>query len=173
MPPATDLEYRRTCGACDCTRTVAAEGRHYTARSHWFGQGARDMVKSTVRSPETVMDHVEQMVEEGSFSSKSEFQRFAVEYVLSEVTDYDPEIVDFEEICAEALRDGPVIQGAESTTQSEHGFIDTAARVRQLAIRGDVATAIEYVDTQYPPTDPRSMLLEDLLTAYQDGSGGR
>jgi Arc/MetJ-type ribon-helix-helix transcriptional regulator len=114
------------------------------------------------------MDHVEEMVEEGSFSNKSEFQRFAVEYVLSEVTDYDPEIVGFEEMCAETVRDGPVIPEAESTLQAEHGFMDVAARVRQLAVRGDVATATEYVDTHYPPTDPRSILLEDLLTAYRD-----
>ena len=126
------------------------------------------MVKSTVRFPETVMDHVEEMVEEGSFSSKSEFQRFAVEYVLSEVTDYDPEIVDFEEMCAETVRDGPVIPEAESTPQAEHGFIDVVARVRQLAIRGDVATGTEYVDTHHPPTDPRSVLLEDILTTYRD-----
>jgi Arc/MetJ-type ribon-helix-helix transcriptional regulator len=126
------------------------------------------MVKSTVRFPETVMDHVEEMVEEGLFSSKSEFQRFAVEYVLSEVTDYDPEIVGFEEMCAETVRDGPVIPEAESTPQAEHGFIDVVARVRQLAVRGDVATATEYVDTHYPPTDPRSILLEDLLTTYRD-----
>jgi len=114
------------------------------------------------------MDHVEEMVEEGSFSSKSEFQRFAVEYVLSEVTDYDPEIVDFEEMCAETVRDGPVIPEAESTPQAEHGFMAVAARVRQLAVRGDVATGTEYVDTHYPPTDPRSILLEDLLTTYRD-----
>ena len=128
------------------------------------------MVKSTVRFPESVMDHVEQMVAEGSFSSKSEFQRFAVEYVLSEVSEYEPEIVDFAEICAETINDGPPIQEAEPTTQSEHGFINTAARVRQLAMRENINTAAEYIDSQYPPTDPRSMLLEDLLTAYQDGS---
>jgi len=126
------------------------------------------MVKSTVRFPETVMDHVEEMVEEGSFSSKSEFQRFAVEYVLSEVTDYDPEIVGFEEMCAETLSDGPVIPEAEPTSEAVHGFVDVAARVRQLAIRGNVAAATEYVDTHYPPTDPRSILLEDLLTRYRD-----
>jgi Arc/MetJ-type ribon-helix-helix transcriptional regulator len=128
------------------------------------------MVKSTVRFPETVMDHVEEMVEEGSFSSKSEFQRFAVEYVLSEVTDYDPEIVGFEEMCAETVRNGPVIPEAESTMEAEDGFMDVAARVRQLAVRGDVATATEYVDTHYPPTDPRNILLEDFLTAYRDSS---
>jgi len=126
------------------------------------------MVKSTVRFPETVMDHVEQMVEEGSFSSKSEFQRFAVEYMLSEVADYDPQIVDFDEICMEVLPKESVIEEAETTPDPSGEFIETATRVRQFAVRGDIDTAEEYIDTHYPPTDPRSLLLDDLLRTYRN-----
>jgi Arc/MetJ-type ribon-helix-helix transcriptional regulator len=125
------------------------------------------MVKSTVRYPEAVMDHVEEMVAEGMFSSKSEFQRFAVEYVLSETTDYEPEIVDFDEISTEVLPQKSVIQEAEETSDSMEEFLEIAARIRQFAVRGEIDTAEEYIDTHYPPTDPRSMLLDDLLTAYQ------
>jgi Arc/MetJ-type ribon-helix-helix transcriptional regulator len=125
------------------------------------------MVKSTVRYPETVMDHVEEMVAEGMFSSKSEFQRFAVEYVLSETTDYEPEIVDFDEISTEVLPQKSVIQEAEETSDSMEKFLEIAARIRQFAVRGEIGTAEEYMDTHYPPTDPRSMLLDDLLTAYR------
>lgn len=128
------------------------------------------MVKSTVRYPETVMDRVEEMVAGGAFSSKSEFQRFAVEYVLSETTDYEPEIVDFNEISAEVLPKKSVIQEAEETSDSMEEFIEMAARVRQFAVRGEITTAEEYIDTHYPPTDPRSMLLDDLLTAYRPTS---
>jgi len=125
------------------------------------------MVKSTVRFPEKVMDHVEEMVAEGTFSSKSEFQRFAVEYVLSETADYDPEIVDFDEISAELLPQKSVIQEAEETSDSMEEFLEIAARIRQFAVRGEIGTAEEYIDTHYPPTDPRSMLLDDLLIAYR------
>ena len=124
------------------------------------------MVKSTVRFPETVMDHVEEMVAEGTFSSKSEFQRFAVEYVLSETADYEPEIVDFDEISTELLPQKSVIQEAEETSGSIE-FLEIAARIRQLAVRGEIGTAEEYIDTHYPPTDPRSMLLDEFLTAYR------
>jgi Arc/MetJ-type ribon-helix-helix transcriptional regulator len=113
------------------------------------------------------MDHVEEMVAEGMFSSKSEFQRFAVEYVLSETTDYEPEIVDFDEISTEVLPQKSVIQEAEETAGSMKEFLEIAARIRQFAVRGEIDTAEEYIDTHYPPTDPRSMLLDDLLTAYQ------
>ena len=130
------------------------------------------MVKSTVRFPEAVMDHVEQMVEEGSFSSKSEFQRFAVEYVLSEISDHEPQIVDFDEICMDVFPKKAAIQEAEPSAGPDTEFIEIAARVRQLAIRGDVATAREYVDTQYSPTDPRSMLLDELLVSYQETQHG-
>jgi hypothetical protein len=59
------------------------------------------MVKSTVRFPQEVLDKVEQVVEEGTCSNKSEFQRFAVEYVLSKAADHDPDIVDFDKICTD------------------------------------------------------------------------
>ena len=112
------------------------------------------------------MNHVEQMVEEGSFASKSEFQRFAVEYVLSEISDHEPQIVDFDDICMDVFPRKAAIKEAEPAQDGATEFIEVAARVRQLAIRGDVGTAREYVDTQYPPTDPRSMLLDDLLVSY-------
>jgi Arc/MetJ-type ribon-helix-helix transcriptional regulator len=125
------------------------------------------MVKSTVRFPETVIEQVEEMVKDGTFSSKSEFQRFAVEYVLSETTDYNPEVVDFDAICNEIFPEKSVVQEAEPAADSSNEFVETATRVRQYAVRGEIGTAKEYIDTHYPPTDPRSMLLDDLLIAYQ------
>ena len=124
------------------------------------------MVKSTVRFSETVMDRVEEMVSQESFSSKSEFQRFAVELVLSEVADYDPEMLDFDEMRDQLLPSETLISEAEST-DTDDKFYQTAARVRQFAIRGDLETAEEYVDTSYPSTDPRCMLLDDLLEPYR------
>jgi Arc/MetJ-type ribon-helix-helix transcriptional regulator len=124
------------------------------------------VVKSTVRFPETVMDCVEEMVAEGVFSNKSEFQRFAVEYVLSEIEDYEPEMVDFDELQREVFQQ-PATDRAEMSPEINENFYENAARVRQFAIRGEIETAEEYIDTAYPVTDPRCLLLDDLLEPYR------
>lgn len=124
------------------------------------------MVKSTVRFPDEVIDEVETLVEEGQVTSRSEFQRFAVEYTLSQIDDdYDPEMLDYEEV-----RDELVPEAGEDDTagvSAESEFLDTAARVRQFAVRDDFETAEDLIDTRFSPTDPRCMLLEDLLEGYR------
>lgn len=112
------------------------------------------------------MDRVEEMVEDDVFSSKSEFQRFAVEYVLSELGEYEAEMVDFEEIRSE-LFVSPATPDADGDAELNEAFYENAARVRQYAIRGDIETAEAYIDTAYPVTDPRCLLLDDLLEAYR------
>ena len=128
------------------------------------------MVKSTVRFPEEVMDKVEKMVDEGACSHKSEFQRFAVEYVLSEATDHDPAVVDFDEIYTEMFPEQTeeYITEAEPGATEEGTFIQIATRVRQFGRRGKITTAEEYIDTHYPASDPRSMLLDDMLAPYRN-----
>jgi len=125
------------------------------------------VVKSTVRFPETVMDCVEEMVDDGVFSSKSEFQRFAVEYVLSEIDGYEPEMVDFTDLENEVFQHRSPDTGTELSTEINENFYENAARVRQFAIRGEIETAEEYIDTAYPVTDPRCLLLDDLLESYR------
>jgi Arc/MetJ-type ribon-helix-helix transcriptional regulator len=107
------------------------------------------------------------MVDEGTFSSKSEFKRFAVEFVLSEIDEYEPEMVDFEELRAEAFADGTPQTDRAQPSDETGQFYEDAARVRQFAIRGEIATAEEYIDTTYPVTDPRCLLLDDLLETYR------
>jgi Arc/MetJ-type ribon-helix-helix transcriptional regulator len=111
------------------------------------------------------MDRVEEMVEDDVFSSKSEFQRFAVEYVLAELGEYEAEMVDFDEIRAELFASATV--HAADDAELNEAFYENAARVRQYAVRGDIETAEEYIDTAYPVTDPRCLLLDDLLDAYR------
>lgn len=113
------------------------------------------------------MDRVEEMVEEDIFSSKSEFQRFAVEFVLSELGEYDPEMVDFDELRTELFASPPETPTDDASPELNEAFYENAARVRQFAIRGDIETAEEYIDTAYPVTDPRCLLLDDLLEAYR------
>jgi hypothetical protein len=123
------------------------------------------MVKSTVRFSETVMDRVEELVSGEEFSSKSEFQRFAVEYVLSEIDDYEPEMLDFEDVRDEVFPDHAVGRG-EPNGEGDGEFYQVAARVRQFALRGEIETARELIDTRYPATDPRAMVLDDIIETY-------
>ena len=123
------------------------------------------MVKSTVRFSETVMDRVEELVSGEEFSSKSEFQRFAVEYVLSEIDDYEPEMLDFEDVRGEVFPDHAVSRG-EPDGEGDGEFYQVAARVRQFALSDEIETARELIDTRYPATDPRAMVLDDIIETY-------
>ncbi|MFW6321182.1 MAG: transcriptional regulator [Halohasta sp.] len=125
------------------------------------------MVKSTVRFSETVMDRVEELVSGETFSSKSEFQRFAVEFVLSEIDDYEPEMLDFEDVRAEVFPENSRFGTEEAVPEPGAEFYQIAARVRQFAIRGEIETARDLIDTHYPATDPRSLLLDDIVETHR------
>lgn len=125
------------------------------------------MVKSTVRFSEAVMDRVEELVSGETFSSKSEFQRFAVEFVLSEIDDYEPEMLDFDDVRDDVFPDTSPLIGHEEVPEPGAEFYQIAARVRQFAIRGEIDTARELIDTHYPATDPRSLLLDDIVETYR------
>jgi Arc/MetJ-type ribon-helix-helix transcriptional regulator len=119
------------------------------------------MVKSTVRFPEEVLEIVQQHIDEGAFANKSEFQRFAVEYLLVQLEDdYEPLLEEFDEIRGEAL--GPTAPEATEYIDDADSsdFLRTAGRVRQCAVRGDLETARELIDTRYPPSSPKAMLLD-------------
>ena len=124
------------------------------------------MVKSTVRFSDAVMDRVEELVEGETFSSKSEFQRFAVEFVLSEIDDYEPEMLDFEDVRNEVFPDDSAFSD-DGVPEPGAEFYQIAARVRQFAIRGEIETAHDLIDTHYPATDPRSLLLDDIVETYR------
>ena len=128
------------------------------------------MVKSTVRFPQEVIDKVEKVVDEGTCSNKSEFQRFAVEYVLSKATDHDPDVVDFDTIRTDIFPEQTenYIIEAEPGSTGDDTFIQVATRVRQFGRREEIETAEEYIDTHYPASDPRSILLDDMLAPYRD-----
>jgi len=124
------------------------------------------MVKSTVRFSDAVMDRVEELVSGETFSSKSEFQRFAVEFVLSEIDDYEPEMLDFDDVRKDVFPEDSPLHGGDEVTDPSTEFYQIAARVRQFAIRGEIETARDLIDTHYPATDPRSLLLDDIVQTY-------
>ncbi|WP_435102714.1 ribbon-helix-helix domain-containing protein [Halarchaeum sp. P4] len=129
------------------------------------------MVKSTVRFPEEVLDAVEELVERDLFTNRSEFQRFAVECILAQVDEeYDPQMLDYDELHAEVFPEEheDTTEGVPAEASMDEEFLQTAARVRQFAMRGKLETAEELVDTRYSPADPRALLLEDLLAGYRE-----
>ncbi|NKE37335.1 transcriptional regulator [Natronococcus sp. JC468] len=119
------------------------------------------MVKSTVRFPEEVLEIVQGHIDDGAFANRSEFQRFAVEFLLSELeAEYEPLLEEFDEIRQEALEGGSP-EAAEYISEADSSeFLRTAGRVRQCAVRGDLETARELIDTRYPPSSPKAMLLD-------------
>lgn len=129
------------------------------------------MVKSTVRFPEEVLDAVEELVERDLFTNRSEFQRFAVECILAQVDEeYEPQMLDYDELYSEVFPEESTDDpgGVPDAASMEEEFLQTAARVRQFAMRGEMETAEELVDTRYSPADPRALLLEDFLAGYRD-----
>jgi Arc/MetJ-type ribon-helix-helix transcriptional regulator len=113
------------------------------------------------------MDRVEELVAGETFSSKSEFQRFAVEFVLSEIDDYEPEMLDFDDVRNEVFPDDSPHRSDSQISEPETEFYQIAARVRQFAIRGEIETARELIDTHYSPTDPRCLLLDDIVETHR------
>ena len=125
------------------------------------------MVKSTVRFPESVVEEIELLVEEGHFESKSEFYRFATDYMLELVVDdYDPETIDFEEIKAGVLPD----EQPSRTSDEDHEelpFFESVALVRQYVLRGNVSDAEDFIDHHYSAGSRHALLLEEFLNFYR------
>lgn len=139
-------------------------GGRLTNTDVWWHRYVTNMVKSTVRFPETVVEEVETLVEEGSFESKSEFYRFATDYILTQVVDgYTPKTIDFDEIESELLDNvGPAAEETE-----ELPFFESAVIVRQYALRGKFSDAEDFIDHHYTAGNRHAMLLEELLNAYR------
>ena len=127
------------------------------------------MAKSTVRFPEEVLDEVQSHIEDGKFTNQSEFQRFATEYVLCEMSDdYSPTVTEFDEILNEVFPQKTTGLDDTRIDEDPSGFLKTASRVRQFANRGDIQTATELIDNRYPPTSPEAMILDDIIKAAQE-----
>ena len=127
------------------------------------------MVKNTVRFHESVVDEIESLVEAGVLESKSEFYRFASEYVLTKVADdYEPHMVDFDSVRAEIIPDEPRrIEAGPEPREDGIPFFESAAMVRKYALRGSFNDAEDFIDHHYEPGERDAMLLEELLDLYR------
>lgn len=127
------------------------------------------MVKNTVRFRESVVEEIEALVEAGVFESKSEFTRFASEYVLEKISDeYEPHMVDFESVKAEVISETPTIEAEERPPQEGIPFFESVAMVRKYALRGNLTDAEDFIDHHYDPNERDALLLEELLELYRD-----
>ena len=136
------------------------------------------MVKNTVRFHESVVEEIEALVEEGVLESKSEFYRFASEYVLQRISeDYEPHMVDYDAVKAEVVPDDPRTIGRDADAEADAGsgipFFESAAMVRKYALRGSFADAEDFIDHHYEPGERDAMLLEELLDLYRQSDRTR
>jgi Arc/MetJ-type ribon-helix-helix transcriptional regulator len=131
------------------------------------------MVKNTVRFHEDVVDEIEGLVEEGVLESKSEFYRFASEYVLQRISEgYEPHMVDYDSVKAELGPDDPRTIGGDTAEGSGIPFLESAAMVRKYAFRGNFADAEDFIDHHYEAGERDAMLLEELLDLYRETRRG-
>ena len=123
------------------------------------------MTKDTVRYPDPVVDEIDALVDDGVFESKSEFYRFAAEYVLSVVApDYDVQTFNFEELRAE-LAVEPA--GRDVDPEASARFLGATTTVRKHCHRGEFAEAARFIDATYAEGDPEALLLEEILGLFR------
>lgn len=123
------------------------------------------MAKDTVRYPDPVVAAIDEQVADGVFESKSEFYRFAAEYVLTLLSGtYQPQTFAFEELRRELAVDEQ--RRVDADDDAPEPFLATAAAVRQAALRGDAERAVDLIDERYDPTDREALLLDELLATY-------
>ena len=125
------------------------------------------MVKSTVRFPESVVEDIESLVDDGQFESKSEFYRFSADYVLTEIVDdYDPETIDYEQIRSEVMPQPDRTLGGDPDTD-QPPFFDSVSFVRKLTLRGNYSDVEDFIDHQYAASDRHAIILEELYQLYR------
>ena len=130
------------------------------------------MVKTTVRFEAAVVDRIESLVEDGVFESKSEFSRFASEYVLDQLDEeYDPHMVDFDAVKAEVIPDDPHrIETGPAPRGTGIPFFESLAMIRKYALRGNLSDAEDFIDHHYEPNEPDALVLEEFLELYRTSS---
>ncbi|MFB6137413.1 MAG: CopG family transcriptional regulator [Halobacteriaceae archaeon] len=127
------------------------------------------MTKETVRYPDGVVAAVEDAVDQGVFESKSEFYRFAAEYVLRALDpEYEPETFDFHEILDELEAEGELAgTGADAGAEEPAPFLEAVSAVRRHCFRGEYERAEAVIDRRYGAADPEAILLEEFLAQYK------
>ena len=130
------------------------------------------MVQETVRYSDSVVERVQELVEEGTFENKSEYYRFASELLLDSLKeDYEPEMVKYDAIAENTQQQ---VQGESAIDKADGSmFYKSAIVVRRHARRGEIDAAEEYIDTHYAPDRGEYLFLESLLDYYYNMTAGK
>jgi Arc/MetJ-type ribon-helix-helix transcriptional regulator len=133
------------------------------------------MAKDTVRYPDALVAEIGELVEEGVFESKSEYHRFAAEFVLSLLRpERDPSTFSYTELRRELEMDErcrAMLSAREGDADADDGtpepFLATTVAVRRHALRGEYEAATTAIEAAYDPLDREAILLEELLGVYR------
>ncbi len=120
------------------------------------------MAKETVRYPDALVARIEAFVTDSSaFESKSEYHRFASEYLLSLLDpDHQPSVLGYAEIFDDLGRE---LDEAFEEPSGAEPFLETYIRVRRHLLHGEVEKARAAVDERYDVTDREALLLDELV----------
>jgi Arc/MetJ-type ribon-helix-helix transcriptional regulator len=120
------------------------------------------MAKETVRYPDALVARIEEFVTDSSaFESKSEYHRFASEFLLSLLDpDHQPSVLGYGEIFDDLERE---LDEAFESAPAEEPFLETYIRVRRHLLHGEVEEARAVVDERYDLTDREALLLDEFV----------
>jgi len=125
------------------------------------------MPKETVRYPDALVAGVEAVVAEAdAFESKSEFYRFASDFLLSVLDeDHDPTVLGYGDIVAdlESSTDGRLLPRAGAEDPAAGPFLDAYIQVRRQLLYDDVEAARAVVAERYDATDREALLLDEVI----------
>jgi Arc/MetJ-type ribon-helix-helix transcriptional regulator len=131
------------------------------------------MAKDTVRYPDSLVEEIGKLVDEGVFESKSEYHRFAAEFVLSLLRpDREPSTFSYTELrrelemderCRALLAD----RETDGTDAEPDEFLAATVAVRRHALRGEYEAATTAIEAAYDPLTREAILLEELLGVYR------
>ncbi|WP_380680394.1 hypothetical protein [Salinigranum sp. GCM10025319] len=134
------------------------------------------MAKETVRYPDALVARIEEFVTDSTaFESKSEYHRFASEFLLSLLDPgHEPSVLGYGEIFDDLEGE---LDDAFEPGDDEERFLETYIRVRRHLLHGEVGEARATVDEAYDVTDREALLLDELIgrsaSARTDTASGR
>jgi Arc/MetJ-type ribon-helix-helix transcriptional regulator len=122
------------------------------------------MAKETVRYPDALVARIEAFVgDSAAFESKSEYHRFASEFLLSLLDpEHEPSVLGYGEIFEDLEGElGEVLGGQED--EGEERFLRTYIEVRRHLLHGEHEEARAVVDATYDVTDREALLLDEFV----------
>jgi Arc/MetJ-type ribon-helix-helix transcriptional regulator len=125
------------------------------------------MPKETVRYPDALVAGVEAVVAEAdAFESKSEFYRFASDFLLSVLDeDHEPTVLGYGDIVTdlEASSDATLAPRSEGEGTATGPFLDAYIQVRRHLLYDDVEAARAVVAERYDATAREALLLDEVI----------